>query len=51
VTVLWIKEVHTDREAMANRPDVIIKNRKINVSTSRRGNTSGQKYLAKGSRQ
>ena len=28
VTVLWIQEVHTDTEVMANRPDIIIKNRK-----------------------
>jgi hypothetical protein len=28
VTVLWNQEVHTDREVTANRPDIIIKNRK-----------------------
>ena len=28
VTVLWNQEVHTDREVMANRTDIIIKNRK-----------------------
>jgi hypothetical protein len=28
VTVLWIQEVHTDREVLTNRPNVIIKNRK-----------------------
>jgi hypothetical protein len=28
VTVLWNKAVHTDREVMANRPDIIIKNKK-----------------------
>ena len=25
VTVLWNQAVHTDREVMANRPDIIIK--------------------------
>ena len=28
VTVLWNQAVHTDREATANRPDIIIKNKK-----------------------
>jgi hypothetical protein len=28
VTVLWNQGVYTDREVTANRPDVIIKNRK-----------------------
>jgi hypothetical protein len=28
VTVLWNQEVHTDTEVMANRPDIIIKNKK-----------------------
>ena len=28
VTVLWNQAVHTDREVTANRPDIIIKNRK-----------------------
>jgi hypothetical protein len=27
VTVLWNQEVHTDREVIANRPDIIIKNK------------------------
>ena len=27
VTVLWNQEVHTDREVMANRTDIIIKNK------------------------
>jgi len=26
--VLWNQEVHTDREFTANRPDIIIKNKK-----------------------
>ena len=28
VTVLWNQEVHTEREVTANRPDIIIKNKK-----------------------
>jgi len=28
VTVLWNHAVHTDREIIANRPDIIIKNKK-----------------------
>ena len=32
VTVLWNQAVHTDREVMANRPDVIIKNKKYKTS-------------------
>ena len=28
VTVLWNQAVHVDREVTANRPDVIIKNKK-----------------------
>jgi hypothetical protein len=28
VTVLWTQAVHTDREVTANRPDIIIKNKK-----------------------
>jgi hypothetical protein len=28
VTVLWNQAVHTDREVTANRPDMIIKNKK-----------------------
>jgi len=33
VTVLWSQEVHTDREVTANRPDVIIKNKKDKTCT------------------
>ena len=29
VTVLWNQAVHTDREVIANRPDIIIKNKKV----------------------
>jgi hypothetical protein len=28
VTVLWNKELRTDKEVMSNRPDIIIKNNK-----------------------
>jgi len=33
VTVLWNQVVHTDREATANRPDIIIKNKKEKTCT------------------
>ena len=50
VTVLWNQAVHTDREVTANRPDIIIKNKKTeNMYTDRRGNTRRQKCCAKGS--
>ena len=50
VTVLWNQAVHTDREVAANRPDIIIKNKKReNKHTDRCGNTSRQKCCAKGS--
>jgi hypothetical protein len=29
ITVLWNQEIQTDREVLANRPDIIIKTRKI----------------------
>ena len=49
VTVLWNQAVHTDREVTANRPDIIIKNKKReNMHTDRCGNTRGQKCRAKG---
>jgi hypothetical protein len=28
ITVLWNQAVHTDREVTANRPDIMIKNKK-----------------------
>jgi hypothetical protein len=28
ITVLWNRAVHTDREVIKNRPDIIIKNKK-----------------------
>jgi hypothetical protein len=33
VTVLWNHAVHTDREVTANRPDIIIKNKKEKTCT------------------
>ena len=33
VTVLWNQTVHTDREVTANRPDIIIKNKKEGTCT------------------
>jgi len=33
VTVLWNQVVHTDREVTANRPDIIIKNKKDKTCT------------------
>jgi hypothetical protein len=50
VIVLWNQAVHTDREVTANRPDIIIKNKKReNMHTDRCGNTGRQKCCAKGS--
>jgi len=49
VTVLWNQAVHTDREVTANRPAIIIKNKKReNMHTDRYGNTRRQKCCAKG---
>jgi hypothetical protein len=31
ITVLWNQGVQTDREVMANRPDIIIKNKKDKI--------------------
>ena len=33
VTVLWNQEVHTEREVTANRPNIIIKNKKEKTRT------------------
>ena len=33
VTVLWNQAVHTDRKVTANRPDIIIKNKKEETCT------------------
>jgi hypothetical protein len=33
VTVLWYQAVHTDREVTANRPVIIIKNKKEETCT------------------
>ena len=50
VTVLWNQAVHAERKVTANRPDIIIKNKKReNMHTDRCGNTRRQKYCAKGS--
>jgi len=50
VTVLWNQAVHTDREVTANRPDIIIINKKTeNMHTDRCGKTRRQKCCAKGS--
>ena len=50
VTLLWNQEVHIYREVSANRPDIIIKNKKKeNMHTDRCGNTCRQKCCAKGS--
>jgi len=49
VTVLWNQSVHTGREVTANRPDIIIKNKKGKHANYRCGNTHRQKCCAKGS--
>ena len=33
VTVLWNQAVHTDREVTANRPDIVIENKKEETCT------------------
>jgi hypothetical protein len=44
VTVLWNQAVHTDREVKANRPDIIINNKKIeNMHADSCGNICRQK--------
>jgi len=50
VTMLWNQAVHTDTEVTANRPDIIIKKKRENMHTDRRGNTRREKYCAKGRR-
>jgi len=48
--VLWNQALHTDREVTANRPDIIIKNkRRENMHTDGCGNSRRQKCCAKGS--
>ena len=48
VTLLWNQAVHTDREVTANRPDIIIKNKKReNMHTGRCGNTRRREILCK----
>jgi len=54
VTVLWNQAVHTDSLSVctavtANRPDILIKNKKReNMNTDRCGNTRRQYCCAKG---
>jgi hypothetical protein len=44
VTALWNQAVHTDREVTANRPDLIIQNKKgDNMPNDKCGNASDQK--------
>ena len=51
VTAVWNQRVHTDRKVAANRPDIIIKNKKReNIHTDRCGIMCGQGCHAKGSR-
>jgi len=48
VTWLWNQAVHTEREATANRPDIIIKNKKEKkIHPDRCGNNRRQKCRAK----
>ena len=48
--VVVVVVVHTDREVTANRPDIIIKNKKReNMHTDRCDNTPRKKFCAKGS--
>ena len=50
IIIIINQAVHTDREVAANRPDIIIKNKKReNMYTDRCGNTRRQKCCAKGS--
>jgi hypothetical protein len=46
ITVLWNQAAHTDREVTAQRPDIIIKNKRENMHTHSFGNR--QKRHAKG---
>jgi hypothetical protein len=49
VIMLWNQAVHTDREVTANRPDIMIKNKKReNMHTDRNSNTRRRKKHAKG---
>jgi hypothetical protein len=51
VKVLWNQAVHTDKAVMANRPDILFKNKKSeNMHTDRCGSAYRQKCCAKGSR-
>jgi len=49
-TVLWKQAVPTDKAVMANRPDILIKNKTSEtMHTDRCGNACRQKCCAKGS--
>jgi hypothetical protein len=50
VTVLWHQAVQTDRQVTANRPDIILKNKKLDMHTDRSDSTCGEKCRAKGSK-
>ena len=50
IIIIVVESSSTHREVTANRPDIIIKNKKReNMHTNRCGNTRGQKCCAKGS--
>jgi len=51
-TVLWNREILTDRGVTAKKPEIVIKNKNKtgNLHTDRRGSTNGQAYYEKGSR-
>ena len=49
VTVLWNQAVHTERKVTANRPDIIIKNKKEKTCTQIDVAIPAQKCCAKGS--
>ena len=51
VTALWNQAVYVEIEVTANRPDIIIKNKKKReyMHTDRCGNARRQKYYARGS--
>jgi hypothetical protein len=49
VTVLWNQAGHTLRDVTANRPDIILKEKREYIYTDRCGGTRRQKCRAKGS--
>jgi G:T-mismatch repair DNA endonuclease (very short patch repair protein) len=48
IRVLWNQAVQTDTEFTAQRPDIVIKNKRENMYTHGCGNTHRQKCLAQG---